>query len=159
MFSHSHLVAGILFSVIGYKLQIIGPLGAIVIPVVSVLIDLDHLLIYFFEKKKLNIKEFLNDVAEDHTPTHYRSFIHRSYFSLIILALTALLLIINKEAAYIIAASYFSHILLDKVSSINHWINIYKKNRIGNISIMLSKLEHIIDIAMVLAITLLLLYL
>lgn len=159
MFSHSHLIAGILFSVIGFKLQIIGPLGALAIPLLSIIIDLDHLLIYLLEKKKLRIKNFFNDVAEDHTPIHYRSFIHRSYFSLIILALTAILLINNKEAAYIIATSYFSHILLDKVSSINHWTNIYKKNKIGDISIMLSKLEHIIDIAMVFVIILLLLYL
>lgn len=144
MFSHTHLISGILFGLLGLEFNLIDFIDIISISFITVFMDIDHYIIYFFQKKNFSLKNFLNTVAQDHGGHHYRSFIHRAKFILLMATLTMLLAFFNTRFAYIIASAYFSHIALDIISSNKSRINHYKPLRIANITIMWSKLENMI---------------
>jgi len=115
MFPQTHLITGIFLSMILIKLNILSIEYAIVLVLVTVLLDIDHLITFIHECKKFSVKEIWDDGFYHHKHTK-RTWLHFEKGILLVLLITTILIPINIQLAIAICIGYFLHILLDYYS-------------------------------------------
>ncbi len=115
MFPQTHLITGIFLSIILIKLNILSINYAIILVLVTFLLDIDHVINFIYECKKFSIKEIWNDGFDHHKHTK-RTWLHFEKGILLVLIITTILLLINIQLAIAICSGYFLHILLDYYS-------------------------------------------
>jgi len=115
MFPQTHLITGIFLSIILIKLNILSINYAIILVLVTFLLDIDHVINFIYECKKFSIKEIWNDGFYHHKHTK-RTWLHFEKGILLVLIITTILLLINIQLAIAICSGYFLHILLDYYS-------------------------------------------
>ena len=115
MLPHTHLITGIFLSIILIKLNILSINYAIILILVTFLLDIDHVINFIYECKKFSIKEIWDDGFYHHKHTK-RTWLHFEKGILLVLIITTILIPINIQLAIAICSGYFLHILLDYYS-------------------------------------------
>ncbi len=147
MLPHTHFLVGLIFGLIGIRLGLFNLWFAFLIAILSVLIDIDHLISYYKHKKKINLKECWNHTFQEHKRWHEWTFIHHWPTFLIITFFLLIFSTINFKLSYIVFAIYVPHFLIDHLHiSIEHRKRDHKHKLIRGWLIPISYLEIIINL-------------
>jgi len=99
---------------IAYHLGLIPFFGFVLVAFISMLIDLDHYIsYYFFHRKDMAFKRIWNECILGHF--HGRSFIHRGEGFLLVTLLLIGVYFLDPTWFFILGLSYYNHYFLDHI--------------------------------------------
>ena len=110
---HTHFLVAWLFGLIGVKLHYLSYAEALLIGVISTLIDIDHLFSYHKRHKKWSLKETWNAAVVKHE--HERSFIQHREGCIMVSIILIAIFIISRKLAILLGIAYYIHYVLDHV--------------------------------------------
>jgi hypothetical protein len=118
--------------------------GIIVLAVLSVAIDIDHLWAYLRYHNRLSLKGAWNTAVTEHE--HERTIIHKPIGILIILLALSILLIYNHPITRIIFLAYVCHVFLDYIHLTKEGIREHRFITVLNFLFPVSASEIILDV-------------
>lgn len=145
MYPWTHLIYGLIAGLIGLELGLININLAVVLVLISVFVDIDHLIFYYSRKKSWNVfKAWDYCVAsKDMFPL---PIFHRFWFVVLVLLLGIVLYFFNTGWSYVLLSGYFVHYVLDQINLC--LLGKYKYNplKIFGLNIRVYGYELILDI-------------
>jgi hypothetical protein len=155
MYPQSHFLFSLLIALILAKLNVFDYKIALLIALVAVFVDIDHLIIFIIKRKDWSIKDAWNAEVKGRF-RNARTFIHHWLGFLLITAVIVSLFFVNKNLFWIIGLGYYSHMFLDYAHL--NILKIKEKLVIKGFGLVerINKFELLFDIFMLIGIVLLL---
>ncbi|MAG20314.1 hypothetical protein CL618_02675 [archaeon] len=144
----THFLVGLLFGLLGMKLGFFNIYFAILVAILAVAMDVDHLISYYLRHKEWSLKKCWNVALG--VEENLWTFIHYwKGFVVILLGLIGLSFF-SLSISYFIFAFYVPHFLLDQLHL--YWVmnRGYKIRKIFGMNILLYWLEIVIDLVVIL---------
>ncbi len=158
MYPHTHFIFALIAALIGLKLDLINLYLAVVLVLFSVLLDIDHLLLYHSIKKDWNLKRCWNTcIAEDYK--RERMVFHCIYFVILLIMISAILYLMKSSWSYVLVAGYFPHYFLDHLHlHLRRKKYKFSKIKIFGLIMHLHKFELLLDFLSLIVLILILLW-
>jgi hypothetical protein len=111
MYPQSHFLFALFISMIFVKYGVFDYRIALLIAVLAVFVDIDHLINFIIKKKDYSIRDAWNAGIIGHMKE--RTFIHHYLGFILITGIIVLLFFLNRTWFWIILIAYYSHMFLD----------------------------------------------
>lgn len=115
MYPWTHLIYGLIAAIAGFQLGLINVYMAVVLVVLTVLLDIDHLIYYYGKKRDLNLKRCWNYCVTQ-LKTRRNMLFHDWRFVIFAILLCVFLYFTKIGWSYVVWAGFFMHYLLDELS-------------------------------------------
>jgi len=145
-----------LIGLIGLKWGYFSLTEVVVIGVLAVVIDIDHLISFYRHHKSLNLLNCWNTAFETHE--YLWTFIHNRFGMICVMGVLAFVSLFNMKYALIPGIAYFSHMLLDHIHLHKHKIKGHNFKEIFGFAIPLCYSEFVFDFILLVSILFLLIY-
>ena len=113
MLPQTHFLVAFVIALLGVKSGYFSISQAVLIGVLSVLIDLDHLFAYYHQHKKWSLKGTWNAAIVTHE--RERSFIQHTDGLIKVTIILFLLVLIAPKLTVVLSMAYYTHYLLDHI--------------------------------------------
>jgi len=116
MLPTTHFLLGLFLSSILIELNILSINYVIILIIITVFLDIDHVISYIYRAKNLNIKLLIKDTLTKKPKYTKRTWLHYDKGILIVMSICFMMLLIDYELSIAILLGYLLHIIADYYS-------------------------------------------
>jgi len=145
-----------LIGLIGLKYNYFSLIEVVIIGVLAVVIDIDHLISFYRHHKSWDLLKCWNGALEKHE--YLWTFIHHRFGMIVVTGILALVSLFNIKYALIPAIAYYSHMILDHMHLHKHKIKGHDYKEVFGLAIPLCYSEFVFDFLLLVSIIFLFLY-